>query len=92
MDVEPHHQSLALETPNKWQGHWDRTSGPRQDPSHPYPLSGPWQITSHPEAYIACGPFLNPLHFVEVETEAQRSEGICLMSHSKLEVGLELEL
>lgn len=55
-------------------GHWDRPSGPRDGLSHPCPLSGPWQVTWHLDIYTECGPFLNPLRFAEVETEAQRSD------------------
>lgn len=36
--------------------------------------------------------FINPLHFVEVVTKAQRGKVICSGPHSKLEAGLELEL
>lgn len=91
MDQEPQLQSLALEIWNKWQGLLDRTSGPGDDPNHPFVLSDPSQITWHPDVYLSFGPFINPLHLVEVETEAQRGEVASWKPHSELEVGLELE-
>lgn len=89
MVAELHHQRLQMNGRDR--GTLGQDLWPKKGPSHPYPLSGPWQITWHPDVYISRGPF-NPLHFGEVETEAQRSEVTCLRSHSKVEVRLELEL
>lgn len=73
-------------------GHLDRTSGPRHGPSRLFPLSGPRQMTWYLWVCISSWMFINPLHFVEVVTKAQRGKVICSGPHSKLEAGLELEL
>lgn len=53
-----------------------RTSGPRHGPSRPFPEWSPWQTTWYPDVCIEFGLFINPLHFVEAATEAQRGSDL----------------